>query len=172
MSQATKAPPRKVGTRSGRTPAVQETASKTEMRANGLMGLGQIAQAACVTFGNYADAAAIGHFFPPLATEVVKVAENVEWLAGPIDFLIEVGPYTALFAAALPFGLQIAANHGWLDGSKLYSQGVMPPEILEAQMKAQIAKVQADAMRAQQQALQEAREAQEAFEAMMTREAA
>ena len=169
MSLATKAPPRKA-TRSGGTrvlSAAPETKSITERRAEGLSGLAQLGQGLCLMLGLYADAAAIGQHFDPLAVEVAKLAEQYEVVAKPLDILIEVGPFGALIAAALPLGLQLAANHGWIDAQKAMSQGVVPPAVLEAQMKAQMAQMQAQAMKAQQQAMLEAQNAQAEYEAMM-----
>jgi hypothetical protein len=115
----------------------------------------------------WADAAAIGQHFPPVAQELANIADNNETIAKPIDFLIEVGPYGALITAAMPLVLQIMANHKMIDASQLVSQGVVPPEVLESQMKAQVAQMQARAMREQQQALQDANKAQAEFAEMM-----
>ena len=171
---AAKAPPRKtVGTR--RTTPVEsrvDTRSVTEKRNEGLLGLAQLGQGILLMVGQYADAAAIGQHFPPVAQELAKVAETSDFIAKPIDFLIEVGPYGGLIAALFPLGLQIAANHGLVDASRLIGQGVVPPDVLEAQMKAQVAKMQADAMRAQQEALLEARKAQEEYEKVMAQDMA
>ena len=144
-----------------------ETQSLTERRAEGLNGLAQLFQGVCLMTGQYADAAAIGQHFPPVAMELAKVADTSDVVAKPIDFLIEIGPYGALIAAAMPLALQLMANHKMIDASRLGGQGVVPPEVLEAQMKAQVARMQAEAMQAQQMAIREAREAQRAFEAMM-----
>lgn len=173
MSLAT-APPRKgtSGT-SGRktatpkTQPVPETTSNLERRANGLAGLGQLVQAGCLMFGQYADAAAIGQHFNPIAVELAKIADSNEAVAKPIDFLIEVGPYGALVTAVLPMALQIAANHGWVDASRLMGQGVMPPAVLDAQMRTQVMQMQAEAVRAQNAALAAAQEAQKEFEAAL-----
>ena len=123
-------------------------------------------QATTLMTGLNADAAAIGMFFPSIATELAGVAETSEMVAKPIDFLIEIGPYGGLIAAVMPFALQIAANHRMLDASRLASQGVVPPEVLEAQMQAKVARLQADALREQQAAVQEAQAAMRDFEAM------
>lgn len=169
-----KAPPKKTtGTRRVAAPTPQiDTRSVNQKRNEGLLGLAQIGQGILWMVGQYADAAAIGQHWPPVAQELANVADTSDFVAKPIDFLIEVGPYGGLIAALLPLGLQIAANHGWVDATKLVGQGVVPPDVLEAQMKAQVAKMQADAMRAQQEALIEARKAQTKYEKIMAEEAA
>jgi hypothetical protein len=170
MSLAAKAPPRKTGTRA--TPARAQAAqvqitSVNDRRTDGLLGLAQLGQGLLVAVGLYADAAAVGKFFPPMAKELANVADDHDVLAKPIDFLIEIGPYGALIATGLPLIMQLAANHRLLDASRLGGQGVVPPELLEAQMKTQMARMQADVMRAQQAAMQEAKQLEREYEQMM-----
>jgi hypothetical protein len=118
-------------------------------------------------FGQYADAAAIGNHFGPLAVELANAAEGSEALAKPIDMLIAVGPYGALIAAALPLALQLAANHKLVNAGMMMGQGVVPPEVLEAQMKSQVATMQANALREQREAVEQARKAQAEYDSMM-----
>jgi hypothetical protein len=167
---ATKAPPRKRAA----TPASKaETSSKpdtrtvTEKRAEGLLGIGQLLQGVCVLTGQFADAAAIGRHFSPVAVELAKCADSSDIIAKPVDFLIEVGPYGALISAVMPLAFQIAANHGWIDASRMMSQGVVPPAVLEAQMNAEIARVQAEAMAQQKAAIAEAQRVQREYQEMM-----
>lgn len=166
MSLAAKAPPRKAASRGSKVTPV-ETQSLNERRTKGLIELAQLGQGIALMFGQYADAAAIGRYFPPVATELSNVADTSDIVARPIDFLIEVGPYGALIAAAMPLAMQIMANHRVIDASKLAGQGVVPPEVLEAQMQAEMARMQADALKKQQQAINEARAAQAEYERMM-----
>ena len=173
FSQAAKAPPRKTTTtgRATNRPTVQvDVRSINQKRADGLLGLAQLGQGVALMMGQYADAAAIGQHFGPLAKELANVADDSEIIAKPIDIIIEVGPYGALIAAAMPLVMQIMANHKMLDATRLAGQGVVPPEVLEAQMKARVAKMQADAMREQQQAIREAQQAQQEYERMMAEE--
>lgn len=165
---AAKAPPRKnaSGTRRALT-AAPETKSITERRAEGLSGLAQLGQGLCLMLGQYADAAALGRHFEPVAIETAKLAERYDVIAKPIDVLIEVGPFGAFIAALMPLGLQLAANHGWIDAERVASQGVVPPSVLEAQMKAEMARMQAQAMQAQRQAMMDAQQAQREYESMM-----
>jgi hypothetical protein len=171
MSQAVKAPPRKStpGRSNARQAAAVQPATQSlnEARRQGLMGLAQLGQGVALLFGQYADAAAIGQFFPPVAAELANVADGNDTFAKPIDILIEVGPYGGLIAAVLPFGLQIAANHGWVKAETLAGQGVVPPQVLESQMKARMAQMQAEALRQQRDAIRQAQEAQREFDAML-----
>jgi hypothetical protein len=155
-------------------PAIEEAPiGKIGYRETGLNGLGQLGQGLCAVFGLHADAAAIGMFFPPVATELAKVAETNETIAKPIDFLIEVGPYGALIGAVMPFAFQIAANHGLINPAQFAGQGVVAPAVLEARMQEQMLRMAADAQRAQNEALTRARQAQQEYnDAMAQAEAA
>lgn len=162
-----KAPPRKAGSRPAPARAIVETKSPNQKRVEGLLGLAQLGQGVCLMTQQWADAAAIGQHFPPVAVELANICDANEMVAKPIDFLIEIGPYGALVTAAMPLVLQILANHKVIDANKMLGQGVVPPQVLEAQMKAQVARMQADAMREQQQAIAEAEAAQKQYEEFM-----
>lgn len=169
----TKAPPRKRTSPAAKTQAVTEAVeanSKAQVRHAGMMGIAQLAQGLCAVTGQYADAATIGKLFPPISVELATIADSNEVVAKPIDFLIEIGPYGGLIAAVLPFAMQIAANHKWVDASKLMSQGITPPEVLESQMKAEIFKAQAEAKKAQQEALMEAQKAEAEYRKILDEE--
>ena len=166
---AAKAPPRKRSSTSGAAPktAVASTLSPYERRVEGLGGLGQIAQLACIMAGQFADAAAIGKFGPPVISEVAKLAEIQPAVAKVADFFIETGPYIGLVGAIAPLALQIAANHRILDAEKLTGHGVVSPEILESQMKSEMARMQAESLRDQVESARAAKAAQEEYAAMI-----
>lgn len=173
QARAPKAPPRKSTSAksNARSVAAAEVAqvpsSVNAARRDGLLGLAQLGQGLCMVFGQYADAATIGTYFPPIAAELANVADGNDSIAKPIDFLIEVGPYGGLVAAVLPFALQVAANHGLVKAENLAGQGVVPPQVLESQMKAQVARMQADAMRQQREAVLEAQRVEAELNEMM-----
>jgi len=173
---AAKAPPRKAapGVAGQRrvSASLQPVESPVEKRTKGLLGLAQLGQGLCMGVGLYADAAAIGMHFPAIAPELAQIAEGKTWLMGPIDFLIETGPYAAFVTAVAPLALQIAANHGVIDASRLYAQGVRPPAVLESEMKTQVMQMQANMMREQQKAMEAARQAQQDLEKLLADEAA
>ena len=170
MSAATvRAPQRKV-TGSKPTPSPVKLAdfkTPTEKRSEGLNGIGQLAQGLCLMFGQYADAATFGMHWSPVATELANVAETNETIAKPIDLLIEIGPYGALLEAVMPFAMQILANHRLIKPEMLLGSNIVPPEVLEAQMKTKIMQMQAQAMRDQQIAMAEAQAAQRDMQEMM-----
>lgn len=164
----------KVPTRRTNTPksttanaSIAQTQSPNEKRTLGLMGLGQLGQGILLMTGQYADAATIGSHWGPIAKELANIADDNESFAKPIDLLIAVGPYGALLQAVLPLALQLATNHKLIAADALLGQGVVPPEVLESQMKAQVYRMQLEAKREQQEALREARNAQAEFERMM-----
>lgn len=168
MSLATtKAPPRKRAA-STRTPAAPQP-DVSERREQAFMGLGQIAQSVCIMSGQYADAATIGRYWEGIGKEVVPIANmpGNEWLGSGLDLLVKVGPYTSLMAVLIPFGLQLAANHKMVDASKVGGQGVVPPEVLEAQMRAQTAQMQVEALKAKNDALRYAAQMQAEHEKAM-----
>jgi hypothetical protein len=173
MSAATAPPKRRTSnpraaTKTPTPAAVEEHYSaEVDRRSTGLNGLAQMAQGLCAVTGLYADAATIGMFFPPVATELSKVADKNESVAKPIDFLIAIGPYGALIGAVMPFAFQIAANHGWIDASRMAAQGVVPPAVLEAQMKTQMLQMAAQAQQAQNEALSQQRAMQAQYERAM-----
>jgi len=166
---AAKAPPRRNAAKKAAEPTAPATSAQslTEQRNDGLLGLASLGAGVCLMFGQYADAMTVNKFFPPIAREVAKIADTNESVAKPIDFIIKVGPYGALLAALIPFSLQIMANHQIIDASRALGQGIVPPEVLEAQMKAEVARMQAEAIMAQQQAVNEANEAAAAYEKLM-----
>jgi hypothetical protein len=168
MSAATAPPKKRTANPRAATRAIPvgqpEALPQMMRREQGLNGLAQMAQGICAVTGLYADAAAIGMFWPPVATELARVAEANEKIAKPIDFLIEVGPYGALIGALMPFAFQIAANHGWIDASRLAGHGVRPPAVLEAEVKTQMLQAAAEAQRAQNAAMEAARKAQAEYE--------
>jgi hypothetical protein len=91
--------------------------------------------------GAYADAGAIAQHGPGLARETALLAESNPRIASVVDYLTEAGPYMGIIVVALPLALQLAANHGRIDASKMPpGSGVLPPEILEAKVKAEMAK--------------------------------
>jgi hypothetical protein len=77
----------------------------------------------------YADAATVGTHFPNVARELANLAENYDQLAKPIDLLIQIGPFGALIAAAMPMVMQLAANHNLIDATSGLG-GVVPPKML------------------------------------------
>lgn len=171
MSTVTAPPKRNTAGRTGsRTTAkvVQPEKSKAEKRQEGLMGLAQLGQAICVMTGQYADAATIGKHSPALTQEVALLADSYDIVSGPVDFLIQVGPFGGLLAAGLPFVLQLMANHGALDATRLSAQGVVPPSVLEAQMTAEVMRMQADMLAAQKQAMADAQQAKDELATLMS----
>lgn len=166
---AAKAPPRRTPSRTVKaTPPPVESKTLNDKRREGLMGLAQLAQGLCLMTQQYADAATIGQHFPPFGAEIANLADTYDVVAKPIDFLIEIGPFGAVIAAGMPFVLQLLANHKVIDGSRMAGQGIVPPEVLEAQMKAQVAQMQAEALLEQRRAMTEARDAQQAYEKFMS----
>lgn len=164
---AAKAPPRR--TSAGSKPRVLAPPAKTirDMREEGLQGLGQLAQGILMMGQQYADAGAVGMHFPAVATELANLADQYEVIAKPIDILIQTGPFAALIAAGLPLVMQIAANHKLIDAERTIGSSVVPPEVLESQMKANISRMQAAAMRERQEAIREAQQAESEMAQMM-----
>ena len=138
-------PPAKPSAPASRTPRkpVQATpirSSRAEARKEALDGIGRIASLVAVMKGWYADAGAIAQHGPGFTRGIADMAESNDKLASWLDYLTESGPYMEIFAAGLPLALQLAANHGKIDPTKLPPEsGIVEPKILEERVKAEMA---------------------------------
>jgi hypothetical protein len=102
----------------------------------------------------FADAGAIQIHGPNVARETASLADQDERIGKGLDYLISAGPYAGLLTALLPLGMQIAANHGRIDAKAASGLGgVMPPEMLEARVKADMAKMKAEFVRQTQESM-------------------
>lgn len=159
-----KAPPIKRGSTRSTATQIETPRSLRELREEGLNGLAQIGQGIALGLRQYADAATLGTHFPPVATELAKLADHYDVIAKPIDLLIQVGPFGALLAAAMPFLAQMAVNHRM---APVGVMGAVSPETLSAQMQAQMMRMQADMMRQQAAAMADMEAAKAEMEALM-----
>jgi len=89
-----------------------------------------------VMIGKYADAAAIADHGPNISREAASLAQQNEKIGQWIDYLTEAGPYAGLITAVLPLALQLLANHGRIDHSKV--PGVSDPRVLETKIQAEM----------------------------------
>jgi hypothetical protein len=170
---AVKAPARKTGTPRAKAAApVVETRSLREVREEGLLGIGQLAQAGCVSMGQLADAGAVGRFFPPIAHEIAVLAETNTYAANMADVLLKVGPYAGLVTAMLPLVFQVAVNHGMFNnGMGLQNFNVVPKETLEAQMRAELTRQMLEMQQLHAEALREAAKAEEELRGLLEAQA-
>jgi len=141
--------------------------SQKQEREDAFNSIGAIVQFGCILGGQLADAGAIGLHAPPIAHEAAELAETNEYIARFADILIQVGPAAALITAAMPLALQLLANHKIIPADKLGGANVVSPDILEAQIKTQMAKQAMEVIKAQQAAERELAEAQAEFEREM-----
>ena len=145
----------------------EETVTKTraELRQDALNGVMQVGQLACIAFGQFADAGAIGMHGPQLVSETLTLAENNSKIASKVDLLIEVGPYAGIVAAAIPFLAQLFVNHGLAKAEMFANAGVVPPEYLAEHMKTEMmrkaVRAQKEQMEAQRHLHEEMQEMQE-----------
>jgi hypothetical protein len=114
-------------------------------RFQAVQGIFQMGQMGCVMAGQYADAAAIGLHGDNIANEITGLADKYPQVGKALDALMQAGPFAGLITATLPLVLQIAANHKRIPADKV--PGVVPPEVLETQMKAQVATAAAEQAR-------------------------
>ena len=139
-------------------PAPERKASpKTKAREEAANGVGQLLAFGCMVTGNLADAGALGMHWPNVAHELAAVAESDERMAKGLDYLLEVGPYGNLIVVVLPLVAQVLANHKIVKAESLAGAGVVHPEALEAQVKTDMARQAAEAIRQQQAAEAEMR---------------
>lgn len=129
-------PARKPAAPPSQTKAAVAAQRLSANREEAINGLGQIAQVVLVSTKQYADAGAVGMYFPGIASEVAKLADADARIARFVDPLLSVGPYTGLVAAVLPFVMQIMVNHGRGQAGVM---GTVSPDFLEAKMKTAVA---------------------------------
>lgn len=154
-------PPPREGTRARSGPAPEKRASvKQKAREEAANGVGQILAFGCMVAGQLADAGAIGLHWPNVAHEAAAIAETDEKMAKGLDYLLEVGPYGNLIVVVLPLVGQLLANHHIVKPEALAGAGVVHPEALEADVKAEMARRAMEAIRQQREAEAELRRMQ------------
>jgi hypothetical protein len=127
----------------------------TKDRAEALTSLGQFAQVPLIATKQFADAGAVSLYWPGVATELANLAESQPAIAKLIDPLMQVGPYSALIMAVLPFVLQIGVNHRMVSPGAM---GTVPATSLSSQVEASLAKQELEALTIQRDAEKEAAE--------------
>jgi hypothetical protein len=128
---------------------------KTAAREEAANGIFQLAGFGCVVTHQYADAGAISMHGPTISRELAQTAETSEPIAKALDYIMDAGPYAGLIVAVMPLVLQLMANHGVIKAELVSGGGVVPPKALESQVKADMAKQAAEALRAQEAAEEE-----------------
>jgi hypothetical protein len=134
--------------------------SVKDQRQENFEGIGQLASFGCIVTGNFADAGAISMHWPNVSKEAAELAESNEYVARAADFLGQVGPFSAILAAALPLAFQILANHKVIPAAKMGGAGVVDPQTLESQVKTQMALQALEALKAQHAMEEELQRAQ------------
>jgi hypothetical protein len=102
--------------------------------------------------GWYADAGALSVHGPKFVHELAALAEGNESVAKVVDYFVAAGPYTAIMATALPLIIQLGVNHGKISADAAGTGGILPPDVLEARVKSDIARMQAEALKEAQSA--------------------
>lgn len=124
-----------------------------EKRFDAIQGMWQLAGLGCVFMHQYSDAGAISLHSPAISKEIVELADTNDVIAKSVDQLLQVGPYAGLVAAVLPLAMQILVNHKRIPTDKIPADsGIVDPELLEAQVKTEMARMQIEALRAQREA--------------------
>jgi hypothetical protein len=137
VSQGT-TPARRTTPKTPVKPTPQPAVNPASAREEGVKGLFQVGAAICIMRELYADAGACVLHSEKISHEAAVLAETNEGIAKGLDYLIQMGPYSALLTAVLPFALQIAANHGKIDAEKATGLGVLSPADLEEKIKADV----------------------------------
>src|SRR5215467_16068543 len=149
LSHSAVAPPR---SQRGATAARTRASGKSAERREAVQGIFQLAGFGCIIMHQYADAGAIGMHSGPIVEELVSLSETNESVGKALDYLGQAGPYAGLIVAVMPLALQLAANHRLVKAEMIYAAGVVPPQALESQVKADMARQASEALRAQQEA--------------------
>lgn len=147
----------------GRTPAssaanttVVYESPKDKDRREGVEGVFSFASMFSLMRGQYADAGAFSKFGEGIAREAMLLGKRNEQIGRGLDLLGQAGPYAGIVLAVVPLVAQLAVNHGRIDATKASGvQGVTSPAALEAEVKAELAKMEREALEAQREAERE-----------------
>lgn len=145
-----KPPPVKSAPAAKKTSEPALLAKRTQAAESGMAILAMTATAT----GLHADAATIGMHAEAIAPEVAKMADDNAQIAKGLDWLMENGPWAALFSVATPMFLQLAVNHGLVKAERFAGAGVVSPGVLEARYKLAMT-AKATEMLKEQKALEE-----------------
>ena len=138
-------PPKKTAaTKPSATPGLSK---KTKERAEGLQGIGQLLSAGLLFARQHADAGAVYKFWPDVAVESAKIADDNAKFGEFLDSLTAVGPYAGLITAALPLVMQVMVNHDKMDVTNVANLGCVSKETLKANVQTQIMAAEMAAMR-------------------------
>lgn len=143
---------------------------KRSERATGLNNIAQVISAGMLMFGQFADSETIATYSPGICYQAAVVAEDHEGFANFLDQADVATPYVALAMASIPLVLQMMVNHGRIKAEKASGMGVMSPEMLETRAKARLAKRQAEMMRQQREAEEQARAEYEFYQQELQKE--
>jgi hypothetical protein len=150
---------------SDKAPAKPVDTTRRDARIKTLDGYSQILQAGFLMTGQHADAETIDMHAPPLLSAVADIGDHHEGFGEALDKSDAFGPYLALAVAAIPMALQFMANHGRIDATKTNVGGILPPEQLANRRQAKLAKAQAEMIRQQRIAQEEAYRAHQELQA-------
>lgn len=160
LTTSVAAPPRsRAGSKATGTVKAQPATSTNATRKDIVEGTLNLFGMGALMFGQFADTKAITMHSPNIGQAAADMADKDEKVASAIDYLQNVGPWAALVSAVLPLGLQIAVNHKILPSGAFQGAGVVDPQVLDSQMRAEILKQQTAALKAQQAAQSEYEEA-------------
>jgi hypothetical protein len=138
---------------------------RREARVKTLDGYSQILQAGFLMTGQLADAETVDMHAPPLLGAIADIGDHHEGFGEALDRSDAFGPYLALAVAAIPMALQFMANHGRIDATKTSVGGILPPDQLANRRQVKLMKAQAEMIRQQRIAHEEAARAQAELQA-------
>lgn len=144
-------------------PAPTTDASIKAKRVATLDGYSQILQAGFLMVGWHADAETLDMHGGPLLSAVADLGDHHDQFGATLDKADVMGPYLALAVASIPLVMQFAANHGRIDATKVSIGGIVPPEQLANRRQAKLMKAQAEMIRKEREAQEEAMRAQESL---------
>lgn len=147
-----KAPPRSGNAKPSGKTETKTVRGKIASREEAANGAFQLIGFGCIITHQYADAGAINMHGAAVARELALLSEKNAGIARGLDYLTEAGPYAGLITALMPFTLQIMANHNLIRADMLAGAGVVPPEALAGEVRAQMTLQAREAVRAQKEA--------------------
>jgi hypothetical protein len=122
---------------------------KARERAEGLAGIGQLLTAGLLFARQPADAIAVSKFWPPIAEEAARLADDNPKAGEFLDQLTAVGPYAGIIGAVMPLAMQILVNHDRIKVESVSQLGVVSKATMQAEAELAIMKAEMAAMQEQ-----------------------
>lgn len=148
----------------------EDSAEVQKLREDGLKDVFTMGAGIAMMFGQWADAGTLQKFGPKVSHEAVEFSKSYPVIVPILDWLAKATPAASLLGTMLPMVMQILTNHGRFEADRMATVGVVPPAMLEQEMRAEVMRMHTEALKEQQAAQQALYDAQMEFQAMQRSE--